>query len=104
MPSTSAMAICKGWIISAIQAPNSVPPHSRRRILRERCCVIESQADKSRESDTAQITSGFQRLVQQPGIRVEDWRQRVSMRPLSILLASPRGFCAGVERAIQTVE
>ena len=26
------------------------------------------------------------------------------MRPLSILLASPRGFCAGVERAIQTVE
>jgi hypothetical protein len=30
--------------------------------------------------------------------------QRASMRPLSILLASPRGFCAGVERAIQTVE
>src|SRR5438046_7087075 len=26
------------------------------------------------------------------------------MRPLSILLASPRGLCAGVERAIQTVE
>jgi 4-hydroxy-3-methylbut-2-enyl diphosphate reductase len=26
------------------------------------------------------------------------------MRSLSILLASPRGFCAGVERAIQTVE
>jgi 4-hydroxy-3-methylbut-2-en-1-yl diphosphate reductase len=26
------------------------------------------------------------------------------MRPLSIILASPRGFCAGVERAIQTVE
>jgi len=26
------------------------------------------------------------------------------MRALSILLASPRGFCAGVERAIQTVE
>src|SRR5437763_47714 len=26
------------------------------------------------------------------------------MRPLSIVVASPRGFCAGVERAIQTVE
>ena len=26
------------------------------------------------------------------------------MRSLSILLASPRGFCAGVERAIETVE
>jgi len=26
------------------------------------------------------------------------------MRTLSILLASPRGFCAGVERAIQTVD
>lgn len=26
------------------------------------------------------------------------------MRPILILLASPRGFCAGVERAIQTVE
>ncbi len=25
-------------------------------------------------------------------------------RPLTIMLASPRGFCAGVERAIQTVE
>ena len=33
-----------------------------------------------------------------------DCCQRASMRALSILLASPRGFCAGVERAIQTVE
>jgi 4-hydroxy-3-methylbut-2-en-1-yl diphosphate reductase len=28
----------------------------------------------------------------------------MSKRPLSILLASPRGFCAGVDRAIQIVE
>src|SRR5712672_2612367 len=27
-----------------------------------------------------------------------------SKKPLTILLASPRGFCAGVERAIQIVE
>ena len=26
------------------------------------------------------------------------------MKPLKILLASPRGFCAGVDRAIQIVE
>ena len=25
-------------------------------------------------------------------------------RPLNVLLASPRGFCAGVDRAIQIVE
>ena len=25
-------------------------------------------------------------------------------RPLTVLLASPRGFCAGVDRAIQIVE
>ncbi|MCE2989560.1 MAG: hypothetical protein LW838_05365, partial [Nitrosomonadaceae bacterium] len=25
-------------------------------------------------------------------------------RPLNILLAAPRGFCAGVDRAIQIVE
>src|SRR3954470_4347371 len=28
----------------------------------------------------------------------------MSKRPLTILLASPRGFCAGVDRAIQIVE
>ncbi|MEL6827816.1 MAG: 4-hydroxy-3-methylbut-2-enyl diphosphate reductase, partial [Pseudomonadota bacterium] len=26
------------------------------------------------------------------------------MKPLTILLAAPRGFCAGVDRAIQIVE
>ncbi len=29
---------------------------------------------------------------------------RAPARPLTILLASPRGFCAGVDRAIQIVE
>ena len=30
--------------------------------------------------------------------------QALSKPPLTILLASPRGFCAGVDRAIQIVE
>src|SRR5580765_278597 len=29
---------------------------------------------------------------------------RLSKKPLTILLAAPRGFCAGVDRAIQIVE
>src|SRR5260370_5930193 len=39
------------------------------------------------------------------GIRAERFLMIESHKtPLTILLASPRGFCAGVERAIQIVE
>ena len=38
------------------------------------------------------------------GIRAERFLMTKSKKPLTILLASPRGFCAGVDRAIQIVE
>ena len=38
------------------------------------------------------------------GSQAERCRMTRSDKPLTILLASPRGFCAGVERAIQIVE
>ena len=38
------------------------------------------------------------------GGQAERCRMTKSNKPLTILLASPRGFCAGVERAIQIVE
>src|SRR5215813_3880442 len=39
-----------------------------------------------------------------PRTPAEPCRMTESKEPLTILLASPRGFCAGVERAIQIVE
>ena len=44
-----------------------------------------------------------------PGLRrnaadAGEWILSETKRPLSILLAAPRGFCAGVDRAIQIVE
>src|SRR5260370_34766754 len=42
---------------------------------------------------------------ERPGIRAERFLMIESHKtPLTILLASPRGFCAGVDRAIQIVE
>lgn len=38
------------------------------------------------------------------GIATERFRMAESKKPLTILLASPRGFCAGVDRAIRIVE
>src|SRR6266850_4082347 len=38
------------------------------------------------------------------GSQAERCRMTRSNKPLTILLASPRGFCAGVERAVQIVE
>src|SRR5215475_9427372 len=39
-----------------------------------------------------------------PRTPAEACRMTQTKRPLTVLLASPRGFCAGVERAIQIVE
>src|SRR5690606_37226748 len=36
--------------------------------------------------------------------RADDMNDRPAKPPLTLLLASPRGFCAGVDRAIQIVE
>src|SRR3954464_3042980 len=38
------------------------------------------------------------------GSQAERCRMTQAKKPLTILLASPRGFCAGVDRAIQIVE
>src|SRR6266550_6687973 len=43
-------------------------------------------------------------LYRSPTLAKRDCCQRASMRPLSIVLANPSGFCAGVERVIQTIE
>ena len=37
-------------------------------------------------------------------IRLKDSMNEISKQPVTILLAAPRGFCAGVDRAIQIVE
>jgi 4-hydroxy-3-methylbut-2-enyl diphosphate reductase len=50
------------------------------------------------------LGNGLQARKRAGRLRVERSHMTQSNKPLTILLASPRGFCAGVERAIQIVE
>ncbi|HEY3683407.1 MAG TPA: 4-hydroxy-3-methylbut-2-enyl diphosphate reductase [Streptosporangiaceae bacterium] len=52
------------------------------------------------------VTGGItaRRVLCKVGPAVEKWAAAVSARPRTVLLAGPRSFCAGVERAIEIVE
>ena len=52
------------------------------------------------------VTGGItaRRVLRRVGPPLQRWAAAVSARPRTVLLAGPRSFCAGVERAIEIVE
>ena len=66
------------------------------------CCRRPDAGDRADFTEPEKFAQGRARagLPPRPGVE----RVRMAKPPLQLLLASPRGFCAGVDRAIQIVE
>src|SRR6266481_5162941 len=75
-------------IVRCTNLPAAAGPDGRRRLETRRTLFDRRTAHKG----SGASPTGPQRVM------------RMIKPPLTILLAGPRGFCAGVERAIQIVE